>query len=111
MCLHATEQGFDLVRVTSAAEFTEDRDVALERIKAGLMDGLPWYTESRVGRGTRPEELLPGARSIICLGLNYYLPDEDQTPGPGPAGKVARYARGRDYHNLMKKRMRRYVGE
>ncbi len=105
----ATELGFDLVRVTSAEEFPEDRDVALERIKAGLMDGLPWYTESRVRRGARPEELLPGARSIICLGLNYYLPDEDQTTGPGPAGKVARYARGRDYHNLMKKRMRRYV--
>ena len=107
----ATELGFDLVRVTSAEEFPEDRDVALERIKAGLMDGLPWYTESRVRRGTRPEELLPGARSIICLGLNYYLPGEDQTPGHGPAGKVARYARGRDYHNLMKKRMRRYVGD
>ena len=107
---HATEQGFDLVRVTSAAEFTEDRNVALERIKAGLMDGLPWYTESRVRRGTRPEELLPGARSIICLGLNYYLPEEDQTPDHGSQGKVARYARGRDYHNLMKKRMRGYVG-
>jgi len=106
---HATELGFDLVRVTSAEEFSSDRAVALERIKAGLMDGLPWYTESRVHRGTRPEELLPGARSIICLGLNYYLPEETQPPDSMPAGQVARYARGRDYHNVMKKRMRRYV--
>ena len=106
---HAAELGFDLVRVTSAEEFSSDRAAALERIRAGLMAGLPWYTESRVERGTRPEELLPGARSIICLGLNYYLPQETPSPASMPAGQVARYARGRDYHNVMKKRMRRYV--
>ena len=64
--------GFDLVRVTSAEEFVRDRDAALERINDGLMDGLPWYHEGRVRRGANPQELLPGARSIICLGLNYY---------------------------------------
>ena len=69
---HALELGFDLVRVTSAQAFVQDRAIALERLKAGLMDGLPWYSESRVLRGTSPQELLPGARSVICLGLNYY---------------------------------------
>ena len=44
----ALESGFDLVQVTSAREFTEDRAVTLERLQAGLMDGLPWFTESRV---------------------------------------------------------------
>ena len=70
----ATALGFDLVRVTSAEEFVADRKVALERIRDGLMDGLPWYTPDRVKRGTTPQELLPGARSIICLGLNYHRP-------------------------------------
>ena len=49
--------GFDLVGVTSAEEFTDDRDAALERIREGRMDGLPWYTESRVMRGTSPAEV------------------------------------------------------
>ena len=109
----ATELGFDLVRVTSAEEFAQDRAVALERIGQGLMDGLPWYTESRVERGTRPEGLLPAARSIICLGLNYFVEDTSapDTAGKGttPKGKVARYARGRDYHRVIKRKMREYV--
>ena len=56
----ATGLGFDLVRVTSAEEFADDRKIALERIQDGLMDGLPWYTPARVKRGTTPQELLPG---------------------------------------------------
>ena len=38
---YAHKLGFDLVRVTSAREFSEDRAEALDRIGAGLMDGLP----------------------------------------------------------------------
>ena len=126
---YALELGFDLVGVTSAAEFAADREIAIRRIRDGLLDGLPWYNESRVARGSRPEELLPGARSIICLGLNYYPPDsavgstpaqpelvEEPTSPPthpepveGLTGKMARYARGRDYHRVIKQRMRAYV--
>ncbi len=106
---YALESGFDLVRVTSAQEFSRDRSVALERLRAGLMDGLPWFNESRVLRGTNPEVLLPGARSIICLGLNYFQDGEDGPPPASPVGKIARYAWGRDYHKLVKKRMASYV--
>ena len=116
---YARELGFDLVRVTDAAEFAQDRDLALARVEDGLMEGLPWYTAGRVIRGCSPEELLPGARSIICLGLNYY-PEEsggesaDADGGSsqgeqGLTGKIARYARGRDYHRVMKGRMREYA--
>jgi len=111
----ATGLGFDLVRVTSAEEFADDRRVALERIRDGLLDGLPWYTPDRVKRGTTPQELLPGARSIICLGLNYHRP---QAPSQTPSGhnqqltgRVASYAQGRDYHRVIKQRMRRLVEE
>ena len=107
----ALESGFDLVQVTSAREFTEDRAVTLERLGAGLMDGLPWFTEARVLRGTDPQALLPGARSIICLGLNYYQDLEESHAREGPEGKVARYAWSGDYHKVMKKRMRAYVSE
>jgi epoxyqueuosine reductase len=111
---YAQELGFDLVRVTSAEDFLEDRGIAQERVRDGLMDGLPWYTEERVRRGTSPQELLPGARSVICLGLNYYQtdpdqPDPDAPPDSPSVGKVALYARGQDYHKVMKKRMREYV--
>ena len=106
---HARACGFDLVGVTSADDFAADRDAALERIREGRMDGLPWYTESRVMRGTSPPELLPGAQSVICLGLSY-LGDDWPEDGTAPlAGRVARYAWVRDYHRVMKRRMRELV--
>ena len=111
---HARACGFDLVGVTGADDFAVDREAALDRIRDGRMDGLPWYTESRVVRGTSPEELLPGARSVICLGLSYFVDSSDggwnesETPGAG-MGRVARYAWVRDYHRVMKRRMREFV--
>ena len=106
---YAREIGFDLVRVASAQEFDEDRKITLDRIRDGLMDGLPWFNESRVLRGTKPQDLLPGARSIICLGLNYFEGGQDFPDSEAPAGKVARYAWGQDYHKVIKKLMRAYV--
>ncbi|MCE2465440.1 MAG: tRNA epoxyqueuosine(34) reductase QueG [Dehalococcoidia bacterium] len=99
------ELGFDLVGVTSADRFDDHESVTLERIGSGLMDGLPWYTPSRVRRGSRPEELLPGARSIITVGLSYHV-DQLQGVPSTPAGKVARYAWGDDYHKVMKKKLK-----
>ena len=107
--------GFDLVRVTSAAEFAADREAALRRIQDGHMDGLPWYTAERVNRGSRPDELLPGARSIICLGQSYLPPGDDLGPAAAAplaaSGRVARYAWVKDYHRSMKRRMRDFVRE
>ena len=103
--------------MTSADEFVRDRDVALRRIKDGLMEGLPWYTEDRVRKGADPSQLLVGARSVISLGLSYFVATEDgsgplegsEPDAPPGNGKVARYAKGRDYHRVMKSRMRDYV--
>ena len=111
----ALDAGFDLAWVTTADEFQSDRQVALERLEAGLMDGLPWYTEERILRGSDPQQLLPGARSIISLGLSYfnggdpsskYLTLKDESK---PRGRIARYALGQDYHRVMKARMKAFV--
>ena len=120
---HAHACGFDLAGVTSTEDFAADREAALERIRDGQMDGLPWYTESRVMRGTSPSELLPGARSIVCLGLSYLgdiesgqsgAGDEGVDPAAGAVGqygtgRVARYAWVKNYHKAMKRRMREFV--
>ena len=106
---HALELGFDLVRVTSSVEFTKDREITLQRLRDGLMDGLSWYHRDRVLRGTNPQELLPGARSIICLGLSYHQPVSSSNSQHLLTGKVAQYARLQDYHKVMKARMRDYV--
>lgn len=106
----ARELGFDRVGITSAEPFEQAEAVALERVRDGLMDGLPWYHEERVRRGASPSEILPGARSIISLAMSYYMDDElppDQEPLM--RGNVARYARGSDYHGVMQRRLKYLV--
>ena len=98
--------GFDLVGITTAESFPRDEEAAIDRIRGGLMDGLPWYTEERVHKATNPDVLLPGARSVISVAISYNT-GEAQPKGDGPHGRFARYAWNEDYHQVMKARLRR----
>lgn len=53
-----------------------------------------------------PQNLLPGVRSILAVALNYNQPAEQRPGHP----RVARYALGRDYHKIIRPKLRR-VGE
>ena len=74
------------------------------------MDGLAWYTAERVRRMNRPKTLLDGARSVISLAMSYKT-TEPPSGGDVLRGRVARYAWGRDYHSLIKSRVRRFIRE
>ncbi|MBF8267005.1 MAG: queG [Dehalococcoidia bacterium] len=105
---YARELGFDLVGIASAEPFHEKEAITLERMRQGLMDGLPWFHRARVRRGCHPQDILPSARSIIAVAMSYYpedAPSYDETLG----GKVARYARGQDYHKVMEQRLQAFV--
>ena len=102
--------GFDRVGIADAAPFVRDEAAAVERVRDGLMDGLAWYTEERVRRMNRPKTLLDGARSIISLAMSYKTTEPPNISG-ALRGRVARYAWGRDYHSLIKARVRRFVRE
>ena len=106
----AQSLGFDLVGIASAEPFLRDERAAIDRVRGGLMDGLPWYTEERVRRANHPEALLEGARSILSLGTSYNTGSPE--PGsPGPTGRVARYAWGDDYHDVIKAKLRRLASD
>lgn len=63
-------------------------------IAAGQHGTMSWM-ERNNDRRLHPEQLLPEARSIIVLGMNYYQPD------PVRPYRIAKYALGDDYHNMM----------
>ena len=76
-------------------------DAFLERGHHADMD---WMVQGRAARA-RPGTLQPGLRSVVMLGIDYGWP---RPPRPeGLVGRVARYAWGRDYHNLVSKRLRK----
>ena len=96
----------ELLGVTSARPFGSAETIARKRLKDGLMGDLKWYNEQRIFRGTRPQELLGGAKSIISVAFNYLPNPKMNEQLIRNHGRVARYARGVDYHKVMKKRLR-----
>ena len=95
--------GFDLVRITTAEPFYSDESESLKRVRDGHMDGLSWYTEDRVKKMNRPYLLLERARSIISVGVSY-LSSETESQKLS-TGKVSKYARGEDYHSVIKSKL------
>ncbi len=106
---YAYSLGFDLVRITGAEEFPEARRVIKERIAQGLMDGLPWFTEQRADVSCHPDALLPEARSIISLAMFYLTQQPDEQEGSTPRGRIARYAWGEDYHDVIKPKLQQFT--
>jgi epoxyqueuosine reductase len=98
----ALELGFDRVAIGPAAppEHGARFRAWLEAGYAGTMAYLGRRLEERLD----PRRVLPGARSVVCVALNYYQGE----PAPDPSWKpVARYAWGRDYHDVMIPRLGR----
>ncbi|HUO87070.1 MAG TPA: tRNA epoxyqueuosine(34) reductase QueG [Thermoanaerobaculia bacterium] len=104
----AREVGFDRVGVASV-EPIDRGGVYLRWLDRGGHAGMG-YLERRVEERLEPQRVLEGARSVLCVALVYHPlageGDDEQAPPEGDLWpRVARYARGRDYHNLMGKRL------
>jgi epoxyqueuosine reductase len=98
----AAARGFNRVAFTAAtgAPGIDDYDRFLAE---GRHAEMAWMERSRAPRAD-PRQLLADARSAVVLGVDYAWP---RPPDPGGlTGKVASYAWGRDYHNLIGKRLR-----
>jgi epoxyqueuosine reductase len=97
----AREAGFHLVGVARADPLDP---AALDRMLAiGGEADMVWLRSQRAAR-LDPALLLPGARSVVALAVSYHA--GEGVPPPEGAGEVAKYARGRDYHAVMKKKLR-----
>ncbi|MGP1271875.1 MAG: tRNA epoxyqueuosine(34) reductase QueG [Phycisphaerales bacterium] len=97
------EFGFALAGVCDAAptEHAEDLRQWLADGKHGEMEYLSEYLPARLDPGL----VLQGARSAVMVADLYRSRDEDDPGVPEGAGRIARYARGRDYHDVIKARL------
>jgi epoxyqueuosine reductase len=108
--------GFDLVGIAPAAK-TDHGDYVRSFLAAGR-HGEMHYLAARLEERLDPAVYFPGARSAVCVGLNYHVPleaDGDGGLGRGGAGgggaggdargRIARYALADDYHELLKGRL------
>jgi epoxyqueuosine reductase len=97
----ALELGFDLVAIGPADP--PEHGAALRRwVEAGHAATMG-YLERRLEERLDPRRVLPGARSVLCVALNYYQGE----PADASWRPVARYAWGRDYHDVIAPRLER----
>ncbi len=103
----AAQTGFDAVGITSA-DLPETISNRLTQFLAlGRQGGMDWL-EARAGQRGHPQSLWPEAKSVIMLGMNYG-PDDDPLKAleAKSKGVISVYARNKDYHDLVKKRLKR----
>ena len=103
----AHEIGFDLCRVCRPWDVPQVPERLLQFVEAGYHGQMGWMAERMHWRGA-PQVLWPVARSVIMLAENYGSDtDPMEVIGQREAGAISVYARGRDYHDVVKKRLKR----
>jgi epoxyqueuosine reductase len=106
----ARELGFDPVGIARAgpADTFDHFEDWLAAGHAGEMD----YLRRHAAAHRHPASVLPEVRSVIMVGMNYKPPDapqDDVAEGDIVRGRVARYARGQDYHDVLRARLNRLL--
>ncbi|GAA0541647.1 epoxyqueuosine reductase [Rhizomicrobium palustre] len=106
----AKEEGFDVVRLAKAVAPPHATERLSEFLEAGRHGEMEWLAKNAEKRAD-PSVLWPEAKSIIVLGVNYG-PDHDPRDdlGDKTRGAISVYARGDDYHDVIKKKLKSFAG-
>ena len=101
----ATQTGFDYCGIARAEPLNEDA----RRLETWLTKGYNGnmkYMENHFELRVNPQKLVPGAKSVITLLLNYYpVVHNKNTNNP----KISKYAWGNDYHEVIKAKLREFM--
>jgi len=98
----AKSLGFHLVSIIPAERLLEDEKHLKEWIGNGYFADLE-YMKKEFFKRSDPVKILPKAKSMICLAMNYYQERKNKSEN----GQVARYAWGKDYHSVIEKKLKK----
>src|SRR5579863_6595565 len=105
----ARRLGFDAVAI-ERADVSLDRDIERYQafIDAGMHGEMAWLARNVPVRARLDGDgIRPGAKSVICISRRYQRPLTDEGDDSPLTARIARYARGRDYHGFLRRRIRR----
>lgn len=100
----ASHAGFDYCGIAKTQVLDEDAR-RLESWLSKGMHGTMQYMENHFDLRIDPSKLVPGAKSVITLLLNYY-PEKEQVTG---APKISKYAYGNDYHDVIRGKLKQFL--
>ena len=98
----AKSLGFVACGVAQARALTEPGEHLRTWLKKRYHADMRWMEENFAKR-IDPRQYIPDAQSVIMVALNYYQALPDQSPDEA---RIARYALGRDYHDVVKKKLK-----
>lgn len=99
------ELGFLRFGVAKAEQLEEEGAYLREFLREGREGSMGWLADTAEVRiDPRHDGMLPSAESVLVFAYPYPRKGPPLQYGPG---RVARYAEGRDYHNVLKKKLRR----
>ncbi|MEM8843538.1 MAG: tRNA epoxyqueuosine(34) reductase QueG [Pseudomonadota bacterium] len=104
----AHELGFDRIGV-SDTDLSEHESYLMNWLQDGMQGEMDYMGKHGTKR-SRPAELLPGTIRIISVRMNYLPPrarDADEVLDDASLAYISRYALGRDYHKVMRKRLQK----
>lgn len=104
----AEDLGFDRVGVTDT-DLSEHEGHLMEWLEAGMQGEMDYMQRHGTVRA-RPEELIAGTSRIISVRMNYFPPQAksaDDVLEDSSLAYISRYALGRDYHKVMRKRLQK----
>lgn len=107
----ALELGFDAVGICAADAVSGGREALQAMVDEGRHGSMTWM-EERMEQRASPKGLWSDVRSVIALGMAY-TPDHDPMENLKATGSanISVYARNRDYHDVIKKRMKALARE
>lgn len=100
----ASSLGFDFCGIARAQMLNDDAR-RLEQWLSSGMQGSMQYMENYFDLRIDPQKLVPGAKSVITLLLNYF-PSQTQN---ADAPRISKYAYGRDYHQVIKAKLNNFM--
>lgn len=101
----AADLGFSFCGIAKA-EYLEEEAPRLEEWLSRSYQGKMGYLENHFDKRLDPTKLVPGAKSVVSLIYNYY-PEINHSAG-GPY-KIAKYAYGKDYHFVIKDKLKAFM--
>lgn len=102
----AAQNGLSLNAITSADPFDGLAEHLEQHIDAGHVEGMDWFTKDRARFSSDVRNLHPSAKTVISFGLSYWSGPAEKPDDGITRGKISRYAWGRDYHRILKKRLK-----
>lgn len=96
--------GFDFCGIAKAQRLDDDARRLEQWLSIG-MQGTMHYMENHFELRVDPTKLVPGAKSVITLMLNYYPSAKQNELAP----KISKYAYGNDYHDVIRKKLKEFM--